>query len=52
MKAPKRVLGAFKEWGNEIRVPRAAGKWLIVAVDKNANPAGLTLAPFFIGGQL
>src|SRR5271154_931061 len=38
-------------YGGDSAVPRGA-KWLIVAVNENADPARLTLAPFFISGQI
>jgi hypothetical protein len=41
-----------ERYGGAVRAPRDILKLLIVAEDENANPAGFTLAPFFVRCEL
>ena len=41
-----------RRYGNRIRAAASTTKLLIVAEDKNADPAGFALAPFFIRREL
>jgi hypothetical protein len=43
---------AGERYGGAVRAPRDILKLLIVAEDENANPAGFTLAPFFVRCEL
>ena len=46
------ILQGRGRYGGGFRAVRVPTTWLIVAEDKNANPAGFTLAPFFIRCEL